>query len=1094
MKSISPKLIRILRRCLLATVLPAVVIALLMAGGLFWLESGFGQSWLQARVNQTISGTLRWDRLRFSPLGGRLELSGLRLDDPTGDPLASLDRLILELAWHPLLQGTLQINTIVLDAPTVNLQVTREGNLTLTQALMSPTRFQPSTESETSTGLPIDIAVRLLRLTRGQVNFASVPANLQASLADLDIIAGGRWSTQTATLKLSTGVLHLALPDLEAGLDRLELAASMDQGTIAPIRLTAAAGASQLTVTGKVQDVLTDPRIDLRLNVDLALAELLAALKPVLPVDGRLTGRLQGSLRLDGRLGNPRGVLTIDGSDVAAKNVRIGNLAAALRLDDGLLLVERLNVLNQRSVLTASGSIRLKEVATGKWLQDPPMQLDVTGDPLYIEDFTSLFKGRTALEARLAGTLRRPEGTVTLTGTNLDTGYQKLSGMQLQALLERERVRLDRLEITVAANESISATGWLGYDQSYQIDLKTDAIALQHIDPLYKTYPTAEGNVSLSLTGEGTLAHPQIGGKLAVTGVRISGNAVEDLHLTLNLEDRVARVSGHLNFDLSGSYHLDTRQFDLRAFFQDTALDPYTRIAGLPDIKGRFSGTLKARGTPDRSGEITAAADLTRLALTYQDTPLVQAERLQFSMANGQVRVPRNRLVLLSDGWLEISGEGGVEGTLNLEGAGVVPLQALEPFIEDLNNTQGNLNFVSHLGGTLATPDLLLEIALAEIGCSLLSLSTRLHDLNGRVLLTPDALRVDQLNGMLDTGTFELTGRLDLEAFKPKRLDARLTADALPLAVPDTLDVLLNADLRLSGTPDNSILRGTLTLIEGLYYKDVNLSPLQTLKHKPSPAAAAPRTYPYPFLENLALDVAVKHRNAFLVDNNLASLEIIPDLRIGGTLERSVVDGRIQVPSGTVTYYHRNFTVNKGVVDFVNPYRIEPLVNLESETSVRRWTICLKVSGTPENLKFKLASEPQETDQDILSLLLVGKTTSELIADEGGSSTSPKQMVAQLVVGSLVEEVKKTTGVDVLEVEVSGKDSNGEAADTQIKVTVGKELSRRLMIKYATEAQSGKVVHRTEAEYRLLEHFLLTVFQDNQGVFGGALSYRLEFR
>ncbi len=926
----------------------------------------------------------------------------------------------------------------------------------------------------------------------------------------MDIIAGGRWSTQTATLKLATGVLHLALPDMETGLDRLELAASLDRGTIAPIRLTAAAGASQLTVTGKVQDMLTDPRIDLHLNVDLALAELLAQLKPVLPLDLALsfidlepedflerpgaTGRLQGSLRLDGSLGNPRGVLTIDGSDVAAKNVRIGNLAAALRLDDGLLLVERLNVLNQRSVLTASGSIRLKEIVSGKWLQDPPMQLDVTGDPLYIEDFTPLFKGRMALEARLAGTLCHPEGTVTLTGMNLDTGYQKLSGMRLQALLERERVRLDRLEITVAANESISATGWLGYDQFYQIDLKTDAIALQHIDTLYKTYPTAEGNVSLSLTGEGTLAHPQIGGKLAVTGVRISGNAVEDLHLTLNLEDRLARVSSRLNFDLSGSYHLDTRQFDLRAFFQDTALDPYTRIAGLPDIKGRFSGTLKARGTPDRPGEITAAADLTRLALTYQDTPLVQTERLQFSMANGQVRVPRNRLVLLSDGWLEISGEGGLEGTLNLEGAGVVPLQAMEPFVKDLDNTQGNLNFVSHLGGTLATPDLRLEIALAEIGCSLPSLSTRLHDLNGRVLLTHDALRVDQLNGMLDTGAFELTGRLDLEAFKPKQLDARLTADALPLAVPDTLDVLLNADLRLSGTPDNSILRGTLTLIEGLYYKDVNLSPLQVLEHKPPPAPAAPRTYPYPFLENLALDVAVKHRNAFLVDNNLASLEIIPDLRLSGTLERFVVDGRIQVPSGTVTYYHRNFTVNKGVVDFVNPYRIEPLVNLESETSVRGWTIRLKVSGTPENLKFKLASEPWETDQDILSLLLVGKTTSELIADEGGSSISPEQLVAQLVAGSLVEEVKKTTGVDVLEVEVSGKDSNGKEADTHIKVTIGKELSRRLMIKHATEAQSGEVVHRTEAEYRLLEHFLLTAFQDNQGVFGGALSYRLEFR
>ncbi|MCU0557363.1 MAG: hypothetical protein MUF67_08675, partial [Desulfobacterales bacterium] len=63
----------------------AAALAAISAGGLLWLHSGVGQGWLQARVNQTIAGSLRWDQLRLSPLRGRLELSGLQLTGPAGE-------------------------------------------------------------------------------------------------------------------------------------------------------------------------------------------------------------------------------------------------------------------------------------------------------------------------------------------------------------------------------------------------------------------------------------------------------------------------------------------------------------------------------------------------------------------------------------------------------------------------------------------------------------------------------------------------------------------------------------------------------------------------------------------------------------------------------------------------------------------------------------------------------------------------------------------------------------------------------------------------------------------------------------------------
>ncbi|MGD8540834.1 MAG: translocation/assembly module TamB domain-containing protein [Desulfobacteraceae bacterium] len=1389
---------------------------LIAVGGLLWLQSGAGQGWVEARIDQTIAGRLSWNDFRLSPLSGRLELWGLQLHDPDGAPVAGLRHLLLVVSWPTLLQGTLQIDTLEVEAPWADLQVDRDGSLNLARALRPKETDDGAAQAETGGGLPLDIALRLLRLTDGRVAFTSAADPFSVTLADLNLSAEGRWSTRSAVLSVTAGALDIQQPEMQTGLDRLTLEARLEAGALAPLKLTAAAGASHLTLTGSLQNVFSAPQMDLRLDLDLVLAELLAGWPPAPPlagrlsgrltargdlqkpdldldlawkdavlascradavrfgaklrdrrvflqllalaagdgrlriqgeadlqqdmppeewhlpgvleavsydlnlesvglelekvcpspgmargridgtlalsgrglagkglsataslqaevrdlaaapetalpcadlslaaaarlegrrvtlsrlsatadgvqlqsdgsldldsravsgnlclqapdlgpvlaafgrtgaggalaVDGRLTGtlqrpaftfraegealafsplrlgrlglsaeldpggmltirelsldnrgtrlrgagtaglfdpeggfspdlpinlvlnfedlepedfwdrpgsggRLQGSMRLEGRLGDPRAALSLAGTDVAVENIRLGELEAALRFDAGRLEIQRLAVRNGRSAASVSGSLDLLEVASGRWRENPPLQLTVTADRLQLEDFTPRLTGRVALEARLAGGLRRPLGTVVLRGADLDSGYQKFSELHLDLLLEGERVQLKHLEAAVAEGQTLFARGWLGYDRSYALEIDSDPIALKHIDLLQRHFPAAEGLAALELKGAGTLKAPRLDGELAATAVRIGGSPVQDLRLKLGLAEGLARVSGRLNFDLTASYDVNTQQFDLEAFFQDTAVAPYTRIAGWPDIAGRLSGTLTARGTPQRIAEITAAADISDLSLTYRGTPLVGSEQLRFSISGGQVRVPRNRLRLLADGWLEVRGQGAIQGPLDFEGSGFLPLQGLAPLAADLGAPRGNLKVQGRLGGNPAAPELRLEVILADIGCDLPGLATRLHSVNGTLLLTPESLRIDDLKGMLDNGSFELTGGLDLEAFTPRHVDLRLNAKALPLAVPDTLDLLLNGDLRLSGTPENSSLRGTLTLIEGLYYRDVNLSPLQRLERRPAPAPAPTRSFPYPFLKNLSLDVAVTHRSPFVVDNNLASLEVTPDLRIGGTLERPVMDGRIRVPSGTITYYRRSFTVERGVVDFVSPYRIEPLVEIEATTQVRTWRIRLAVSGPLDNLEFTLTSEPQESDQDILSLLLVGKTSGELISGEGGSNLSPERLMANLVAARLADEVRETTGLDQLEIEAKSEGESGVDAETSIQVTVGKELSRRLMVRYATQSRGGEVVQRAEAEYRLLERFRVTAFQDNLGVFGGALSYRLEFR
>jgi translocation and assembly module TamB len=413
-------------------------------------------------------------------------------------------------------------------------------------------------------------------------------------------------------------------------------------------------------------------------------------------------------------------------------------------------------------------------------------------------------------------------------------------------------------------------------------------------------------------------------------------------------------------------------------------------------------------------------------------------------------------------------------------------------FVESLADGTGDLLVSARIGGTHPQPDIQAEIALNRVGFTVPLLLQKLHNLHGRIQVNPHAITIDRIEGQLDTGRFDLVGKIDLEAFQPSKVLMNLDAHALPLQVPDTLDVVLNTKLRIHGTRKKSMIQGEAVILEGTYYKDVNLSLLEAVGQKKREETPLPREIIQPFLKNMSLDISIKRRNPFLVDNNLARLEISPDLRLTGKLNNPIVSGRAEIDSGTIFYRKKRFVVNKGVVDFLNPYKIEPALDIESEVRIRAWTVFLEISGTPDRLTFRLTSDPPEEEGDILSLLLFGRTTHELIEGEGGTSRSTAQMVAELVSMTFGEDIKKATGLDILEIET--QEPGDEEASDRLKVTIGKELSKRITVKYAVESKAAEMVQSAIAEYKLLENILLSGFQDSKGIFGGELQFRLEFR
>jgi hypothetical protein len=314
----------------------------------------------------------------------------------------------------------------------------------------------------------------------------------------------------------------------------------------------------------------------------------------------------------------------------------------------------------------------------------------------------------------------------------------------------------------------------------------------------------------------------------------------------------------------------------------------------------------------------------------------------------------------------------------------------------------------------------------------------------------------------------------------------------LPISIPDVLDVRLNSDLDVRGSSKKSLIKGDVEVIEGTYEKDVRLNLMENMGQASRKEPLVTSKSPWPIFDNMALDCKIRYRDPFVVDNNIALLTIKPDLNIHGTVNQPLVSGRAEVETGIVYFQRNEFNVKKGVFDFINPYKIEPTIDIQSDVTVREWTIFLKISGTPDALRFDMTSDPPEREEDIISLLISGKTTQELIAGEGGSSLSPKQMLADVLSETVQKDIKDATGLDVVVLEYS------EAKDTEtsdeLKVTLGKELSRRVTVKYDVQTKNAKVIRKVITEYKFLEKLIMNAFQDTEGHYGGGIQFRLEFR
>src|SRR5712691_3212863 len=184
---------------------------------------------------------------------------------------------------------------------------------------------------------------------------------------------------------------------------------------------------------------------------------------------------------------------------------------------------------------------------------------------------------------------------------------------------------------------------------------------------------------------------------------------------------------------------------------------------------------------------------------------------------------------------------------------------------------------------------------------------------------------------------------------------------------------LAGGTLRPSRTTQSGSLSGRVLVERLLMAQGFDLASLIVASKEP---VRAPSTTSR-FLRTLQFDIEAVSSPDARMEWPGARFESEASLRVRGTWEHPILLGHIHLLAGEMTFRGNRYQLTRGDINFANPFRLDPVLNVEAATTIRQYEITLNFSGPASKLTLAYRSDPPLPSSDIIALLALGRPSEE---------------------------------------------------------------------------------------------------------------------
>jgi translocation and assembly module TamB len=694
------------------------------------------------------------------------------------------------------------------------------------------------------------------------------------------------------------------------------------------------------------------------------------------------------------------------------------------------------------------------------------------------------------------GTRAEPEFAGLFDLSNATAGSWRFERARGQLSIRPGEVRMANAEVRLAAHAPGAPAGLVTGNLDYHtgtgdvtFDFTGAAIPLEVIDKIQMARLPVGGRLNLQAHGEGPLRAPELHATLRLVDLKLGNDVVgsfdgkvdsDGRHLSATIDSAMAtgRLAGKLDIGLGGDYPVTAQVSAERIDFNPFLVSALhlSRSYGHSLVDGHFD----VAGFGARPETLAVEANLSRLTFDFENVKLENVGPVRLTYRRDEVRVEQASL-RGTDTDFRVSGSARFAGdqALNLRMDGAVSLQLLAGFYPQME-ASGRAQVNALVAGTVATPrfngKVHIEGASLRYGDFPAGLSNVAGDFNF------DANRMVFDNVAAETGGGRLTiGGTVAYGEGPLNYVLNMRSDQVRIRYPVGMSWLMGGNLRLSGNKQSAALTGRIVVDRLLMAEGFDLGSFMVSSKEP---ATGPSTSSS-FLQNLEFDIQAESSPDARMEWTGARLQTDANLRLRGTWEHPILLGHIHLLSGEMRFRGNQYTIARGDINFANPFRLDPVLNVEATTTIRQYEVTLDFTGPASRLTLAYRSDPPLPSSDIIELLALGQTGEESAARTAtgqNPGVGASALLSEAISSQLGGRIQRLFGVSHFSVGPSVATLNTQQ-NSIASVTIEQQVTRGLVITYITDVTTTQY-QVIQVEYTINREFSVVALRDENGTFG----------
>jgi translocation and assembly module TamB len=817
-----------------------------------------------------------------------------------------------------------------------------------------------------------------------------------------------------------------------------------------------------------------------------------------------------GNVRWDGK------ILSVDehstfqghirGESVRYEGVALDSLDGDITYSQSGLTLANGHARQGKMEVQIDGMLALTEWS---FLPENDWSAELNFEKVPVESVQQLFHWQYPVSGMLTGQMhgrgKRAEPAVTglfdlADGTAYGVSFNRLRG-QLNVAPDEVRIANAELRIFPPGKENGSGagivTGTAGYrfgDRTISADLVGASLPLDSFEKIQSQRVQIAGQVSFRLKASGPAAAPTGEGTFRVVDLRVGQEVIGSFDGGLTSDGQTAKLSlgsAMATGEISGGYTLglsDPYRIDGKVSIKNINLDPF--LVGALHLSqfnghGAADGDIAVNGELKHMESIVVDAKFSKLVMNYANVRLENSGPVHFRSSKEELQIDPVTFQgtdtnIQLDGNLHFSGRRTVSMHLN----GSLDLRLLSGFVPDLE-ARGPAQINGSIEGPMDRPRITGRAHIENASARAANFPTGLSAIKGDIIFDATRLSFQDLTAEAGGGTLHLSGNLNY-ADRPLRYEVNARTDHARIRYPEGMSWLVAGSLRLTGTPSSGVLSGKVTmervtLTQGLEVAGVLISAKEGGISGPSTTSS--------FLRNLQFDVEAASTPDARMEWPGAQLEAEASLRVRGTWEHPILLGHIHILSGDLYFHGNRYRVARGDVNFANPFRLDPVVNVEATTTIQQYEITLNFNGPASKLTLAYRSDPPLPGNDIITLLALGQTSSEATTRTGGTTQSSTSgataILSEAISSQLGGRLERLFGITRFRVDpgLAGVGSTGSEQNAAARITVEQQIARNLTITYVSNVSSTQE-QVIQVEYNVNRNVSIVALRDQNGTFG----------